>query len=61
MTKISMTVEEAASYCGIGKTKLYSLVRDGQLSGRKLGRKTLILTESIDSYVRSLPVLKTAA
>ncbi|MBO9100347.1 MULTISPECIES: helix-turn-helix domain-containing protein [unclassified Rhizobium] len=61
MTKLSMTVDEATAYCGIGKTKLYELVKTDKISGRKLGRKTLLLTASIDDYVLSLPVLRTAA
>ena len=61
LTKLSMTVDEATAYCGIGKTKLYELVKTDQIAGRKMGRKTLLLTASIDEYVMSLPALKTAA
>lgn len=39
----------------IGKTLLFSLLRDGQLTRVKLGRKTLVTTESIARFVDALP------
>ncbi|PYE98935.1 excisionase family DNA binding protein [Rhizobium sp. PP-F2F-G38] len=59
--KIAMTVNEAVSYSGIGRTKLYDLVKEGKLTPKKLGTRTLILTEELDAYVRALPDMKTAA
>lgn len=61
MPKISMTIDEAVSYCGIGRTKLYELAKDGVLSPKKAGRRTLILTEELDNYIRALPDMKSAA
>lgn len=61
MIKISMTIDDAVQYCGIGRTKLYELVKDGMLTPKKVGRRTIILTEQLDEYVRSLPDMKTAA
>lgn len=61
MTKISMTIDDAVQYCGIGRTKLYELVKDGMLTPKKVGRRTIILTEQLDDYVRSLPDMKSAA
>lgn len=59
--KIAMTVNEAVSYSGIGRTKLYDLVKEGKLTPKKLGTRTLILTDELDAYVRSLPDMKSAA
>ena len=61
MSKISMTIDDAVTYCGIGRTKLYALVKEGKLSPKKAGRRTLILTEELEAYIRSLPALKTAS
>lgn len=61
MAKISMTIDEAVNYCGIGRTKLYDLAREGKFNLRKAGKRTLILTEELDAYIRSLPITKTAA
>ncbi|MFP5078482.1 helix-turn-helix domain-containing protein [Rhizobium sp. YIM 134829] len=59
--KLAMTVAEAVSYSGIGRTKLYDLVKSGSLKPKKLGTRTLILTEELDSYIRSLPDMQSAA
>lgn len=40
---------------GIGKTKLWQLIRDGHLATRKLGRLTLIETASINAFIAGLP------
>lgn len=61
MKPVSLTVDDATQYCGIGRTKLYELIREGKFSARKMGKKTLLLTEELDAYIRSLPALKTAA
>lgn len=61
MPKISMTITDAVAYSGIGRTKLYELIKEGKLTPRKLGARTLILTEELDAYVRGLPPLKSAA
>lgn len=61
MPKISMTINEAVSYSGIGRTKLYELVKNGKLTPKKLGTRTLILTEELNAYVHSLPDMKSAA
>ncbi|MBO9168428.1 helix-turn-helix domain-containing protein [Rhizobium sp. L245/93] len=61
MSKISMTMNEAVEYSGIGRSTLYDLIKEGKLTPKKLGTRTLILTEELDAYVRALPNLKTAA
>jgi hypothetical protein len=52
---VSMTVRSAIRYSGIGRTRLYHLLASGQLQGLKLNRRTLILTASLDDFVKSLP------
>ena len=60
--KLSFTIAEAVSSTGIGRTKLYDLIKDGQLEARKLGSKTLIPAPSLRSLVDGLPrSAKTAA
>ena len=61
MKPISITVDDATAYCGIGKTKLYELVKEGRFTARKIGRRTLLLTAELDAYIESLPTLKSAA
>lgn len=40
---------------GIGRTKLYALVRDGHLVALKIGSKTVICAASVEVFVASLP------
>lgn len=61
MKPLSVTIDQATTYSGIGRTKLYELIKDGHLSARKLGKRTLLLTAELDAYVMSLPTLKAAA
>jgi excisionase family DNA binding protein len=41
--RISCTVAEACDATGIGRTKLYELIRLKQVTAKKIGRRTVIL------------------
>jgi excisionase family DNA binding protein len=45
----------------LGTTKLYELLKDGELKARKCGRRTLIAREEAERWFASLPVLEPAA
>ena len=55
MQKIALTILEATERTGIGRSSLYKLFSTGKLTPRKLGKRTLILVEDLDSLVKSLP------
>jgi excisionase family DNA binding protein len=55
MTKLAVSVLEAAEMVGIGRSSLYTLFRDGKITPRKSGKRTLILVEELRLYVESLP------
>ena len=55
MNPYSFTVDEACKHSGIGRTKLFELLSNGEIPRRKLGRKTLILAEDLKAFVESLP------
>jgi excisionase family DNA binding protein len=46
---------------GVGRDKLYCLIREGKLPARKLGRKTLILASDLERFLESLPRLGAAS
>jgi excisionase family DNA binding protein len=54
MEPITVTVAGARKALGIGTTKIYELIGKGQLQTVKLGRRTLIRTESIYALVNKL-------
>jgi excisionase family DNA binding protein len=51
-------VAETCATLGIGKSKLYELLKSGALRGRKLGRRTLFLEEDVRAFAQSLPVIE---
>jgi excisionase family DNA binding protein len=55
MTKLSVTIPEAAEMIGIGRSSLYALFKEKKLTPRKSGKRTLILVEDLKHYVENLP------
>lgn len=47
-----MSTDEAATYLGMGKTKLYALTRDGKLPAKRVGKKWTYERESLDEWLR---------
>lgn len=48
-----MAMNEAARYLGIGRSKLYELVRTKEMPSIRIGRRILIPTRAIEEYLRS--------
>ncbi|MBB5695517.1 helix-turn-helix domain-containing protein [Muricoccus pecuniae] len=53
--KLTFTISEAVTSTGIGRTKLYALIKEGHLETRKLGKRTLIPAPSLRALVDNLP------
>ncbi len=51
MEAISMPINEAARSIGIGRTTAYKLIAEGKLQTFKIGRRTLVKTDSIKALV----------
>jgi excisionase family DNA binding protein len=51
----TLPIPAAVAYSGIGRTLLYELVARGCIRAVKAGRRTLLVTETIDRYLASLP------
>jgi excisionase family DNA binding protein len=54
--KRAMSVEEAAKAAGVGRTILFEEIRKGHITARKVGRRTIIMTDDLDAWLKSLPV-----
>lgn len=50
------SIRDAATYLGIGETKLKEEIREKRLEARKFGTRTLILREALDAWRLRLPV-----
>lgn len=47
MEPVSVTIDDACKALGIKRTKIYELINAGHLRTLKIGRRTLVKTESI--------------
>jgi predicted site-specific integrase-resolvase len=55
MQKITVTLREATELSGIGRSSLYKLFKEGKLTPRKAGSRTLILVRELEDFVNDLP------
>jgi excisionase family DNA binding protein len=53
----ALNMVEAAEYCGVRCSAIESVVRDGKLRGRRLGRNVIILKADLDAFLASLDVI----
>lgn len=51
--KILLTVEEATTRMSVGRTKLFALIKDGQIRSVKIGKSRRIVAASIHEFVEA--------
>lgn len=54
MKQLSFSIEETITLTGLGKTKLYELIKSGELKAKKLGKRTLILKPDLKDFLSRL-------
>ena len=52
---LAHTMDDAAALTGISRAKLYEILNEGGLSGKKLGRRTIILRAVLIEFLHALP------
>ena len=57
---VGFTVEGAVVASGLGRTKLFAAIKQGQLRARKFGRRTIITRDDLTEFLESLPVKEVA-
>lgn len=55
ITKRGLSVDEAAKVAGVGRTILFDEIRRGRLTARKVGRRTIITSDALEVWIKSLP------
>jgi len=55
MTHEAMSIDEVMKAVGIGRTRLFAEIRSERLIARKVGRRTVILKQDLDVWLRQLP------
>jgi len=58
---LAVTVQEAVHLSGIGRTRLYTAIADRELTPVKIGRRTLVLFEDLQAWLRRHQVARDAA
>jgi excisionase family DNA binding protein len=53
-TRLTMSIRDAISATGIGKTSMYSLIADGSLRSVKIGKRRLIIYESLREFIADM-------
>jgi excisionase family DNA binding protein len=52
-----LSIAEACTVAGIGRTKIYQAIASGQLTARKYGKRTIILRRDLQAFLSALPVV----
>lgn len=53
MDPITVTIDGAKKATGLGNTKIYELIAEGKLQAVKVGRRTLVRTDSIRALMEA--------
>ena len=60
-TPLAYSIDEFCEESNLGRSFVYAEIRAGKLIARKAGRRTLILHDDGERYLRSLPSIEAAA
>jgi excisionase family DNA binding protein len=53
MELLAISISDTAKALGIGRSSVYTLLKSGRLDAIKIGRRTLLTTESIKRLAQS--------
>jgi len=51
---ITVRIPEAVRMTGLSRSKLYELIRDGEIETVKVGASTLVLVSSLNAFIEGL-------
>ena len=55
MDKLAYTIEETIEAGAGSRTKVYEAINSGALKARKRGKRTIILADDLNAFLRGLP------
>ena len=55
MSRIALSPAEAAAAIGLGRSKLYELMRAGEINAKKSGGRTIIPVSELQRFIDALP------
>jgi hypothetical protein len=54
--RLGLNPDEAAVAAGVSRTRIFEAIRDGALTARKTGKATIVETDELARWIRSLPI-----
>ncbi|MFZ0116554.1 MAG: hypothetical protein WAL15_19535 [Xanthobacteraceae bacterium] len=54
--EVAFSPDEAAHRAGVGRTLIFSEIKNGRLEARKAGARTIITIEALHNWLGSLPI-----
>lgn len=58
---LAVTLPDAVRLTGMSRSRLYELLQQNKITGRKAGRRTLIPFAELEAYLASLPTYQAGA
>lgn len=55
MEQLALSISQVCRVANVGRTRVYELLRSGDLPARKLGKRTLVLKSDLEKWLASLP------
>ncbi len=56
----ALSIEQVIVQTGFGRTTIYAAIKTRGLKARKLGRRTVVLSDDLNRWLTSLPLLAAA-
>lgn len=56
VSPLAYRIESAAAALGVGRSKVFKMIKDGEIPARKIGGSTVILREDLEAYLASTPI-----
>ncbi|AKR48045.1 MULTISPECIES: helix-turn-helix domain-containing protein [Acetobacter] len=57
---VAVPLEDAPRMFGVSRSHLYRMSKAGRIDMRKVGRKTVVITDTVVAYLRGLPAVTNA-
>ena len=55
LNQIAYTISEVHELLGIGRTKIYEIIKNKELTACKVGRRTLVTADALEQWMSNLP------
>ena len=56
--RVAYSIDEVCKDVNVGRSKIYEEIKSGRLLARKIGRRTLILADDLQTWLESLPIVE---